>query len=260
MLDLVTAYNELIGKSKKNEVGFLGDKPEVCNEIINPDSECIVKENFFGTKVVFSADENGMAEILKEIQISEENRDLLNILTEIFNKINDYFGGKNTDDMKRITEYMDSGFRSTLSQIKNKRLGQCAEKALVAHNVLKSIIHTGHIKSFDSRFISSKLNNSPHAFIIMENISQKDGNSFIFDVENPASIICPDGRTISVIGLYPISKNQLNEFYEGKSIKLKCIYDGVSGYKEDGIDRYYGNQHVLLQESSQNCITDERLD
>lgn len=241
MLNLLTAYKELISKSKRVVVGHLGTKPETCSEIITPDSECIVKEDFFGEKVIFHADETGMEEVLRDIQIAEEDKDLLRILMELHNKVNDFFGGKNTDNMERIQEYVGGGFKRTLSQIKGKRIGQCAEKAAVTHNVLKVIIHTGHIKSYDSRFVSSKLNNSPHAFVLLENIAQKDGKSFIFDVENPADISA-DGTTISVIGLYPITRDQLDEFYEGKSIKLKCIYDGINGYKEEGIDRFYGNQ------------------
>lgn len=255
ILNLVTAYNELIGKSKKVEVGLLGNKPETCSDIITPDSECIVKDNFFGEKVTFGVDANGMEEVLRDIQITEEDKDLLKILIELHNKINNYFGGKNTNNMERIQEYVSGGFKKTLSQIKGKTIGQCAEKAAVTHNVLKTIIHTGHIKSYDSRFVSSRLNNSPHAFVLLENIAQKDGKSFIFDIENPAEISA-NGTTISVIGLYPITREQLNDFLEGKSIKLKCVYDGISGCKEEGTDRFYGNQMVQLP----NFNADARID
>ena len=91
---------------------------------------------------------------------------------------------------------------------------------------------------------------------MLEDISQEDGNSFIFDIENPANITLASGGKINTIGLYPISRSQLNEFYDGKSLKLKCIYDGVSGCKEEGVDRYYGNQMVQLP----NFNTDARLD
>ena len=140
---------------------------------------------------------------------------------------------------------MTSGFKCSLSDLKNKRVAQCAEKASVAQNILLAIIQTGLIKKFNSNFVSSKLNNNPHAFILLEN-KEKEGTSYIFDIENPSTIILPDGTKKTFVGVYPISREQLIDFYNGKSIKLKSILHGKNGMKETGVDRFYGNEAVKL--------------
>ena len=222
-------------------LGSIGEKPEVYGGVVE---KCILN-NFFNSKVTFDVDKKGMRDILKTIEISEDTSNLLVILTEIQNKIGNYFGGDCDDNLKRFDAYMTSGFKCSLSDLKNKRVAQCAEKASVAQNILLAIIQTGLIKKFNSNFVSSKLNNNPHAFILLES-KEKEGTSYIFDIENPSTIILPDGTKKTFIGVYPISREQLIDFYNGKSIKLKSILHGKNGMKETGVDRFYGNEEVKL--------------
>ncbi len=192
-----------------------------------------------------------MKEILKELetkisQSKENNNNPLSVACIVSQCINDYFGG-GFNPSNRFEMYGENE-TITLSDMKNKKLAMCAEKASVAQNCYAVMQEAGVEERFNPKLVNSDLTTNRgrelHSFIILENVNEEK-TSWLFDIMNPTKYIYNGEERVGV-AFYSISPEQLKEFKQGKSFKFKSIYEEF-GYEVCKPDRYYGNGNVNKQ-------------
>ena len=244
----VKIYEELISKQEKRklESSNFSDKPIMYDGIITPESSVTIQPVF---GIDFSIDKIGMIELLNDLekrfnqQTDEQNKNLMWITYAVENSINEYFGGRG-DGAKRESAYFSNNEHLTLSDIKNERIGLCAERASVAQNCFEVLREAGIIKSYIPHLTNSHLTikgeRTPHSFITLVN---EEKSSWIFDIENNIEYLDKDGNKTFGVALYKMSKEELEEFKQGHSLKLKSVYE-LSGIEECGQDRYYGSEEL----------------
>ena len=270
--NFVEIYEKLVSKQEKRELesSNFSDKPIMYDGIITPESSVTIQPVF---GIDFSIDKEGMIELLNDLEMrfnqhtDEQNKNLMWITYSVYSSIEEYFGGHG-ESAKRKNAYFRNNEHLTLSDIKNERIGLCAERASVAQNCFEVLREVGILKNYIPHLTNSHLtiegNRNPHSFITLVS---EEKSSWIFDIENNIEYLDKDGNKTLGVALYKMSKEELEEFKQGHSLKLKSVYE-LSGIKECGLDRYYGSEDIRslnqkleekkkLQQEEQEIITEE---
>lgn len=245
---LIEAYNKLIKEAESQyvETSVFAEKPIMTSGIITPDSTISIQPMF---GIEFKADKEGMEAVLRLLEerlASHPDGKLLSVLTDVYVAIDKFLGGRGIKTIRQST-YINNKGTLTLSDIQGKNIGQCAERATIAHNCLKVLEKTGAIQSYSSKLTNSFLdvdgNRGPHSFVtLISKDPTKD--SLLFDIENLLHYKTePDGQLTEGVGLYAMMPDELEQFKEGKTLKLKSIWEKF-GLKISDKDRYYGNEKV----------------
>ncbi len=136
----------------------------------------------------------------------------------------------------------------TLSDIEGKNIGQCAERAAIVHQCL-TVLNQCLLKSYKPFYTTTRLtvgdnhNGTPHAVVILQN-NDNTADSLLFDAENPLIYRqTSQGQEVPGLGLYVLSPEELEQFGNGQTLKLKSIYEKF-GMTVDGENRFYGDGTV----------------
>ncbi len=257
-MDLKSIYLEEVKNSKTCHIesSHFCDKPQMYSGLISPQSTINIQPIF---DVNFKIDEAGMCEILDifqkkyETYSESDKKNLFNILQEVYETTEEYLGGHGNES-KRINMYGSNDILQ-LSDIKGERVGLCAERASVAHEILTTLQKAGALK-YTSYFTGTHLaaNNVPkvpHAVVVLQN--EEDPNKvFLYDIENPILYKAPDGKKYRYIALYRMDEKQFEEFKNGKTMELKGLLEEYDGYELAEAKRQYGEQDSRMFHESDN--------
>lgn len=239
-------YDNLISSAKDRYIDSSNFKSEPVMEsgIITPGSSICIQPAF---GIEFKLDKEGMHKLLealeKQIKVDDEsNKNLLVILTKIHNVVDEFLGGR-ADSVKRKIMYMRNGGELSLSDIQGQFLGQCAERAAIAHQCLLVIKEHGLLPNHSPEYTATKISidgkSAPHAVVVLRS-TNPDKSNYLFDIENPVNFVQPNGTKNKGVGLYVVSPEQLSKFEKGDFMPLTPVYVQL-GCKMDEKERCYGN-------------------
>lgn len=252
--DFKKTYDNLISSSKDRYIDSSNFKsePVMENGIITPGSSICIQPAF---GIEFKLDKEGMHNLLesleKQLKVGDEsNQNLLVVLTKIHNVVDSFLGGR-ADSKKRKSMYMRNGGELSLSDIQGEFVGECAERAAIAHQCLLVIKEHGLLPNHSPEYTATKLSIDgeffPHAVVILRS-TNPDKSNYLFDIENPVNYEQPNGVKTKGVGLYVVSPEQLSKLEKGNSMPLTPVYIQL-GCKMDEKERCYGN-------NSKNISTD----
>lgn len=212
------------------DCGALSNEPVMTTGLITPESTINIQP-LFG--IEFSLDKEGMSEVISMFQekwdklSDSEKKNLVSILTTIYSVTETYLGGHVIDQNRKNAYMQKDDCHLTLSEIKGKQLGACAERAAIGHQLLNLLQLSGAI-NYDSILTNSRLTEKErnlHSFIILK--SRKDpSKAFLFDIENPVDYKeKEDSKPTKGIALYQLTEQELKDFEDSKSISPKSIYE-----------------------------------
>lgn len=162
---------------------------------------CTFENTFIGGYGTIIVDEDFLKDIIGSINYKDLSNDFIKILTDINNKVNNYFYSDNKENNKREEEYSksyvldDEGMiiGTKLSSLKGKNIAQCSEKSLAAYIILEKMYSDGKLGRKPSLMLSKlkteQSKEEPHVFILID----KDDNDYplkhlLYDIENPTII------------------------------------------------------------------------
>ena len=250
MENLVELYDRCLedAKIQNIESGIFNTKPTFTEGILSSDSRICVQPVF---NFEFAIDKKGMHEVIKlfqDLYLKEpesNKKNLLAILSDLNIALENYLGGHGIQS-KRSEAYMASKDGClNLSDIKGKQIGLCAERGIVAHQLLALMEKVGIMKSYQPLATLSHLKTDeryPHFFITLKNKKDKSKN-YLFDIENPVQFqTSKDAKPVTGIALYSLSEDEFKDLQNGKLIAPKTVYEQV-GYKlaDSEPKRYYGD-------------------
>lgn len=249
MMNFKEIYEKSLIDAEKRDISantfYDNSKPVVTAGIISPESSIIVQPLF---NVKFKLDKAGMYTLIEKLEEmwekrpGEEWKHIYVVLTELFNLINNYLGGFGNPNLRQKT-YMDADNAClNLSEIRGKKIGLCAERASIGHQLL-SILEKAGLIDFEPFFVNTlatiKNEKFPHSLIMLKRKS--DSKYFLYDIENPLQYKLEDGKYYSGIGLYCLSEDEHEDFISGrKCISPKTIYD-LHNYQVLGEKLSFGN-------------------
>lgn len=259
-MDLKSIYLEEVKNSKTCHIesSHFCDKPQMYSGLISPQSTINIQPIF---DVNFKIDEAGMCEILDifqkkyETYSESDKKNMINVFREVYEATEEYFGGHG-DESKRINMYLSNEILK-LSDIKGERVGLCAERASVAHEIF-AILQKAGILKYTSYFTGTHLSSvdnasevAPHAVVVLQ--SEEDSNKvFLYDIENPILYKFPDGKEGRYIALYRMNEKQFEDFKNGKVMDLKSLLEEYDGYQLAEAKRQYGDQKREIVQESDN--------
>ena len=245
-------YKKNLNNIEKRRMGSVfSPKPEMYTGFISPESSIIVQP-FFGFE--FRLDQNGMEDILETFEkkwnskSKAEKENFYNTLYDIYDITEKYLGGQG-DIQARQQAYFQNG-KLNLSDIKNKKIGICAERAAIGHQLISVLQQADFIPPYISSYytlsnLHADTQSEPHALIVLENKKDKSRN-ILFDIENPLEFYSTNTNQNELgIGFYIMTEDEYNAFKEGKSISPKSIYE-QNGMSLIGSKRFFGNEKLPL--------------
>ena len=243
-------YEEQIKDTKKEyiESSNFTTKPIMTKDIISPDSILCIQPAF---DVTFNLDKEGMNTIIEMLEnkwnsrTDKEKKNLIVILTDIYTITEDYLGGHGIPKNREDAYLGVKDTHLSLSEISGKKIGLCAERAAIGHQLLTLIEKSGLI-NYESSLINSHLaldKRIPHSFILLKHKSDSS-KQFIFDIENPIKYKpTNESKPMPGLALYPISEEEYYSFINGEVISPKSIFEQY-GMMIVGEQRYYGDGEI----------------
>lgn len=221
-------------------------KPIMTNGIISPESTIIIQAIF---DIGFQLDKSGMEKVIEMLEnkwnasSKDWEKNFLQILTDIYSITNEYLGGQGIEKNRKEAYSNAEDSRLNLSEIEGKKIGLCAERAAIGHQLL-TILQQAGIINYKPYFTMSKLTTDdriePHAFIVLKH-KEDASKQFIFDIENPLKYKMRNSdKEWPGVAIYPITEKEFEAFANGESISPKSIYE-QSGASIVGTSRAYGN-------------------
>ncbi len=237
----------MINKIEKS----LNNIPTIVNQTIG--ENCIFENTIvgFGTIIIdkeFINDMNMFSEKLKD------NKNLISLITMIYNDVYNYFYSKNENNKSREETYFSNYVTdeegmiigTKLSSLKGKNIAKCSEKSIAAYIILKKMYEMNYITRKPSLVLSyltsEDFQNESHAFVMLNKEMCNDPTKhLIFDIENPSLIEC-DGKKEIAVGLYSLTDDEYNNLINGHECSPKSLYEFISSsYHEVSDKRTYGN-------------------
>jgi len=223
-------------------------QPIMTTGIISPESTILINPGFYTT---FGLDKDGMNEVLEMLEsrwankTEEAKNDLMNILWEVYAITELYLGGKGFEEKRKMAYWDAKDDHLNLSEVKGKRIGLCAERAAIGHQLLSILQQAGLMRLtsfYTSSFLTTERKES-HAFIILE-YKGDEPVQYIFDIENP--LTCKqreDTPPVWGVPLYPMTAEEYEAFKQGKSIAPQSIYE-KNGWSVVGDKRFFGQEDI----------------
>ena len=248
-------YEKSLADAQKEyiESSNFSSKPIMTSGVISPES-IICIQPMWG--IEFELDRDGMNEVIEMLEnrwtakTESERKNLLSVLIDIYSITNEYLGGHGNPEIRQNAYFQatDAGERLNLSEIKGKRIGLCAERAAIGHQLL-SILERSGLMNFESFLTNSHMTTDtkePHSFIVLKH--KKDSSKqFIFDIENPLEYKMDESSEPKLgIALYSMTEEEYEAFKEGKSIVPKSIYEQF-GMSVVGEKRAYGDEDQIKE-------------
>ncbi len=237
-------------------------KPLMTTGIISPESTICIQPVF---GIEFELDKEGMSEVIEMFEniwnsrTEKEKNNLLSILSDVFSVTEEYLGGQGNLEKRENAYFKAKDNRLSLSEIKGKKIGLCAERAAIGHQLLTILEKAGFIGEFESFFTRSHMTVDtfvPHAFIVLKN--KKDSSKqYIFDIENLIEYKKNESsELVPAIALYPLTEEEFEDFKEGKSLSPQCIHEQF-GLSVVGPKRYYGDEIHYDDENYENEVQEK---
>ena len=237
----------MINKIEKN----WNNVPTIVDQTIN--DNCLFENTIVGFGILiidtdFINDMHMIAEKLKD------NKNLLGLITAIYNEINNYFYSDNDSDKSREETYLSNCVTNEegmiigtkLSSLKGKNIAKCSEKSIAAYIILRKMYEMNYITRKPSLVLSylstDEFKNGSHAFVMLDKeICNDFTKHLLFDVENP-SLIEHDGKQEIAVGLYSLTDDEYHNLINGYECSPKSLYEFISqSYHEISGTRTYGN-------------------
>ena len=240
--------NSLVDAQKKYiENSTFSTKPLMTTGIISPESTICIQPEL---GIEFELDKEGMSEVIEMLEniwasrTEKEKKNLLSILSDVYSVTEVYLGGHGIPEKRENAYIKAKNNRLSLSEIKGKNIGLCAERAAIGHQLLTILEKAGFIWEFESFLTLSHMAVDtlvPHAFIVLKN--KKDSSKqYIFDIENLIEYKKNDSsELVPAIALYPLTEEEFEDFKEGKSLSPQCIHEQF-GLSVVGPKKYYGDE------------------
>lgn len=229
------------------------DTPLTINKILPPQSAICVQPVF---DLQFVIDKQGMdtfVDMFQEVwdeKTEKAKSNFVSILTDIYNTTEEYLGGRGVEIARREIYLNAKDGKVRLSEIQGRRVGICAERATLAHQMI-SILEKAGLINYESVLTNTHITTSkkePHSLILLKN--KKDPSKiFLFDIENPLQYQKGDNpRLATGVALYPLTETQYRDFMDGKAISPQSIYE-QAGMQVFGEQRFYGESEVVSADS-----------
>lgn len=255
MVDFREIYEENLTNAENKYIASsnFSSKPIMVTGIISPESTISIQPMF---GVEFGLDRDGMCTILKMLEdkwnmkAESERKNLLSVLTDIYSVTEEYLGGRGISAVRQQAYLEAKDNHLTLSEIQGRRIGLCAERAAIGHQML-SILEKAGITNFISFLTNSHLTvdtREPHSFIVIKHKTDLS-KQYLFDIENPLRYK-PNTNSEPVLGiaLYPMTKEEFEAFREGKSISPQSIYQQFGMTTVDS-QRFYGDEPITIDKA-----------
>lgn len=212
----------------------------------------------FGTLIIDEEFINEMGLIANEVG---SNKNLISLLTTIYNKISDYYNSSELNEKTRKeiyasnegTVYDEDGMEigTKISSLKGKNISECSEKSLAAYIILEKIFSSGGMKRKPVLVLSNmkteSTNIEPHAFVMLNNEQDSKMGHILFDVENLTLIEDKNGKQNTVVGLYLLTNEEYDNFANGLDCTPISLYETIGDYYEVGDKRTYGNIKPIVK-------------
>lgn len=224
------------------------DKPMPVSGILPPQSTICVQPVF---DLEFVVDQQGMDTFVDMFQAvwdeksEKAKNNLVGILTDIYNTTEEYLGGRGIAFARKDAYLSAKDGKLKLSEIQGKRIGICAERATLAHQML-TILGEAGLTNYESILVNTHLTTDkkePHALVVLKN--KKDQSKiFLFDIENPLQYQKGDNpRLATGVALYPLTEQQYKDFMDGKVICPQSIYE-QAGMPVYGEQKFFGDGEI----------------
>lgn len=222
---------------------------------------CTFENTFIGGYGTIIVDEDFLKDIIGSINYKDLSNDFIKILTDINNKVNNYFYSDNKENNKREEEYSksyvvdDEGMiiGTKLSSLKGKNVAKCSEKSLAAYIILEKLYNDGSLKRKPSLILSTlktkATKEEPHAFLLID----KEDNEYplkhmLYDIENPTELSDLRGKKLIVPGVYSLTDEEYSNIKKGISCTPKSLFENLdSEYRDIGAKRIYGGSELNKQ-------------
>lgn len=209
----------------------------------------------WGTIVI---DNEFINDIIKIVNENELSPNLIELLTNINNKINNYFYSTGENNKLREETYansyvMDENFQiigTKLSSLKGKNVAVCSEKSIAAYIALKNLYDKNKISRKPSMILSTlsieNTSSEPHAFILIDKDDDKYPTKHIlFDAENPTLIKNGNGYEQKYVGLYSLTDEDREGIVKGISCTPTSLFELLNpNFHDVGEKRIYGNRKL----------------
>lgn len=204
-----------------------------------------------GTLIIDRDFINEMKIIANEVK---DDKSLISLFTNIYNKIINYFSSSIVNNKSREQTYEnnevidDEGMiiGTKISSLKGKNISKCSEKSLAAYIILEELYSMGIITRKPVLTLSQLSTDSteaePHAFVMLNSDKLDNSNKhLLFDVENLTLVENKSGNQEYYVGLYYLNDEQYNNFFNGLQCSPTSLYEILGNYREVGSKRTYGN-------------------
>ena len=258
----IEIYEQNLIDAKKQyiESSNFSSKPIMTTGVISPESTICIQP-IFG--IEFGLDKAGTNTILEMLEnkwdakTENERKNLLGILTDIYTITEEYLGGHGIPSVRQNAYLKADNNRLTLSEIQEKNIGLCAERAAIGHQMF-SIIEKAGLTNFTSFLTISHLTvdtREPHSFIVLKH-NTDSSKQYIFDIENPVKYMkTSDSKPMLGVALYPMTQEEFEAFQEGKSIAPQTIYEQFGMIIAD-TKRYYGDEEITINKIDKDITND----
>ena len=222
---------------------------------------CTFENTFIGGYGTIIVDDDFMKDISKIIDYKEINNNFINVLSDINNKVNNYFYSNDKNKNQREEEYSNSYvlddegmiLGTKLSSLKGKNVAKCSEKSLAAYIILEKLYNDGSLKRKPSLILSTlktkATKEEPHAFLLID----KEDNEYplkhmLYDIENPTELSDLRGKKLIVPGVYSLTDEEYSNIKKGISCTPKSLFENLdSEYRDISTKRIYGGSELNKQ-------------
>ena len=222
---------------------------------------CTFDNTFIGGYGTIIVDDDFMKDISKIIDYKEINNNFINVLSDINNKVNNYFYSNDKNKNQREEEYSNSYvlddegmiLGTKLSSLKGKNVAKCSEKSLAAYIILEKLYNDGNLKRKPSLILSTlktkATKEEPHAFLLID----KEDNEYplkhmLYDIENPTELSDLRGNKLIVPGVYSLTDEECSNIKKGISCTPKSLFENLNPeYRDIGVKRIYGGSELNKQ-------------
>lgn len=224
---------------------------------------CTFENTFIGGYGTIIVDDDFMKDISKIIDYKEINNNFINVLSDINNKVNNYFYSDNKENNKREEEYSKSYvldeegmiIGTKLSSLKGKNVAKCSEKTLAAYIILEKMYSDGKLGRKPSLILATlevENKEEPHAFLLLD----KEDNKYplkhlLYDIENPTRLSDLKGNELNAPGIYSLTDEEHKNIINGISCSPKSLFEELnSEYRDIGIKRTYSSSKKNIELSN----------
>lgn len=231
------------------------DKPTIVTYDIK--ENCLLENTMiggYGTAIIdrdFIEDMNKIAE-----SIDTNNSNLIAIITDLQNKIYEYFYSKDGSSLSREKIYDEKAIvnedgmviGTKISDLKGMNVALCSEKSTSAYIILKNLYDNNKISRKPSLILSylrEEFSNdsNPHAFVT---ISKEDDlyptKHLLYDIENPSVLEDDKKESFALVGVYALTDEEKEDIDNGYECTPTSLYEIISNYKEINAKRVYGSK------------------